>query len=167
VLGENARVPAARDDRRVLVFAGAIVVVVGIMVAGLLFLATGGTQDTPSDRTPVFLGLERELTKKIEDGGPLYFANPFGDNGFWLDLEDGALVALDIVRPGSQQCIVKWREPRHAYVDCDDQDLTSRDLDRFEVIVGKIARNDAPKDAVYVDLRRREPAPSPLVGGGG
>jgi hypothetical protein len=155
-------VPASRDDRRVLVLAGGLVVIIGIAVAVLLFLATGGTQDTPSERTPVFLGLQPELTKKIEDGGPLYFANPFGDDGFWLDLEGGALVALDIVRPGSAHCIVKWRDPRGAYVDCDDQDLTSRDLDRFEVIVGKpSASADAPKDAVYVDLRRREPAPSP------
>jgi hypothetical protein len=73
---------ASRDDRRVLVFAGALVVIVGIVVAGLLFLATGGTQDTPSDRRPVFLGLSHELKSKIREGGPLYFANPFGDNGF-------------------------------------------------------------------------------------
>jgi hypothetical protein len=150
----------------VLVFAGGLVVIVGIAVAGLLFLATGGTQDTPSQRTPVFLGLQPELTKKIKDGGPLYFANPFGDDGFWLDREDGALVALDIVRPGSAHCVVKWRDPRGAYVDCDDHDLTSRDLDRFEVIVGKLSSAaDAPENGVYVDLRHREPAPVQPGGG--
>jgi len=149
------------------VFAGAIVFLVGIAVAGLLFLATGGTEGTPTDRRPVFLGLQPELRDKIEEGGPLYFASPFGDNGFWLDLEDGQLVALDIVRPGTEHCIAKWRDPRQAYVDCDDQDLTSRDLDRFEVIIGKLdARDDAPTDAVYVDLRRREPAPVQPGGGG-
>jgi hypothetical protein len=160
-------VPASQDDRRVLVFAGAIVVAVGVAVAGLLFLATGGTEDTPSQRTPLFLGLQPELVDKIEEGGPLYFANPFADNGFWLDLEDGALVALDIVRPGSPGCIVKWRDPRQAYVDCDDHDLTSRDLDRFQVLVGRpSAQDDAPKDAVYVDLRRREAAPVQTDDGG-
>jgi len=166
MLGENAGVPAAPDDRRILLFAGALVLGAGIAIAGLLFLATGGTQDTPSERRPVFLGLQRELVAKIEEGGPLYFANPFGDNGFWLDLEDGDLVALDIVEPGSDRCIVKWRDPRKAYVDCDDNDLTSRDLDRFALLVGKRdASDDAPKDAVYVDLRRREPAPVQPGGG--
>jgi hypothetical protein len=151
----------------VIVFAGALVVIVGIVVAGLLFLATGGTQDTPTQRRPVFIGLEPELVDKIEEGGPLYFANPFGDDGFWLDLEDGELVALDIVRPGSEHCIAKWRDPRKAYVDCDDQDLTSRDLDRFEVLVGKLDTTpESPKDAVYVDLRQREPAPIQAGGGG-
>jgi hypothetical protein len=160
-------VPPSRDDRQVIVFAGSIVAIVGIVVAGLLFLATGGTEDTPTQRRPMFLGLEPELVDKIEEGGPLYFANPFGDDGFWLDLEDGDLVALDIVRPGSEHCIAKWRDPRKAYVDCDDQDLTSRDLDRFEVLVGKLDTTpESPKDAVYVDLRRREPAPVASGGAG-
>ena len=158
--------PAAPDDRRILVFAGALVLAAGIAIAGLLFFATGGTQDTPSNRRPVFLGLERELAAKIKDGGPLYFANPFGDNGFWLDVESGSLVALDIVRPGTRDCIVKWRDPRHAYVDCDDNDLTSRDLDRFHLTIGRpSASKDAPNDAVYVDLSRREPAPVQPGGG--
>jgi hypothetical protein len=158
-------VPCAPDDRRILLFAGALVVAVGIVIAGLLFLATGGTQDTPSDRRPVFLGLRRELVPTIEKGGPLYFANPFGDKGFWLDVEGGGLVALDIVVPGTSDCIAKWRDPRQAYVDCDDRDLTSRDLDRYHLTIGKPdASRDSPTDAVYVDLRRREPAPVQRAG---
>jgi hypothetical protein len=164
---ENARVPAAPDDRRILVFAGALVLGAGIAVAALLFLATGGTQDTPTVKRPVFLGLARELRSKIKEGGPLYFASPFGDNGFWLDLENGSLVALDIVRPGSKECIVKWRDPRGAYVDCEDHDLTSTALDRFQLVIGRpSASKSAPRDAVYVDLRHREPAPLVETGGG-
>jgi hypothetical protein len=157
-VGENAAVPAAPDDRRVLLFAGGLVLLAGVAVAALLFLATGGTQDTPSASKPLFLGLERELTAKIEEGGPLYFASPFGENGFWLDVEDGRVVALDIVKPGTKDCQVKWRDPRGAYVDCNDQELQAADLDRFTVTVGKLQK-DAPADAVYVDLRVSEPAP--------
>jgi hypothetical protein len=152
-------VPAAPADRQVLVFAGVLVVIAGIAVGALLFFATGGTQDAPTEKKPLFLGVERELVTSITDGGPLYFANPFGDEGFWLALEDGELVALDLVKPGTRDCIVKWRDPRKAYVDCDDNDLQSVDLNRFKVTVGAIEK-DAPKTAVYVDLRVREPAPA-------
>jgi len=155
--------PAAPDDRRVLLFAGGIVVLAGLVVAALIFFATG-TEQNPSDKKPLFLGLERELVAKIDEGGPLYFASPFGENGFWLDLENGRLVALDIVRPGTQGCKVKWRDPRGAYVDCNDEDLQVADLDRFEVTVGKLQK-DAPSDAVYVNLRVSEPAPIPTGGG--
>ena len=158
-------VPASPDDRRVLVFAGVLVAFAGIAVGLLLFFATGGTQDTPSSKEPLFLGIHRELVKKIEEGGPLYFASPFGENGFWLDVEDGQLVALDIVKPGTTDCIVKWRDPRKAYVDCDDQDLQSADLDRFQVSTGSL-QTGAPKNAVYVNLRVREPAPAQTDGGG-
>jgi hypothetical protein len=151
-------VPAAPDDRRVLLFAGVIVLVAGLAVAGLLFLATGGTKDTPSSSKPLFLGLRPELVAKIEEGGPLYFASPFGENGFWLDLEDGEIVALNLVRPGTKDCQVKWRDPRKAYVDCNDQDLQAADLGRYQVTVGKLDA-DAPADAVYVNLKVREPAP--------
>ena len=150
--------PAAPDDRRVLLFAGGIELLAGIAVAALLFLATGGTQDTPSGSKPLFLGLQRELTSKIKEGGPLYFASPFGENGFWLDVENGTLVALDLVKPGTKGCQVKWRDPRGAYVDCHDQDLQAADLARYQVTVGKL-QNNAPRDAVYVNLKIKEPAP--------
>jgi len=163
-VGENAAVPAAPDDRRVLLFAGGIVLLAGLAVAALLFLATGGTQETPSGSKPLFLGLKRELVSKIKQGGPLYFASPFGENGFWLDLENGKIVALDIVKPGTPDCQVKWRDPRNAYVDCNDHDLQATDLDRYHVTVGKLQKN-APKDAVYVSLKIKEPAP--IAPGGG
>ena len=68
-------------------------------------------------------GSRRSSTSKIKDGGPLYFASPFADNGFWLDLEHGQLVALDIVKPGTKDCVVKWKDSHQAYVDCDGNDL--------------------------------------------
>jgi hypothetical protein len=150
-------VPASPADRRILVFAGVLVVFAGVAIALVLFFATG-TQDTASSKAPLFLGIDRELHKKIEEGGPLYFASPFGENGFWLDLEDDQLVALSLVKPGTKDCIVKWRDPRKAYVDCDDNDLQAPDLDRFKITIGSL-QEGAPKDAVYVNLRQRSPAP--------
>jgi hypothetical protein len=158
-------VPASPADRRVLVFAGVLVALAGIAVGLLIFFATGGTQDTPSSKEPLFLGIERELLSKIDEGGPLYFASPFGENGFWLDVEDGELVALSLVKPGTTDCIVKWRDTRKAYVDCDDNDLQAVDLDRFEVTIGSLQKG-APKDAVYVNLRVSEPAPVQPGGAG-
>ncbi|HEU5302361.1 MAG TPA: hypothetical protein VFW06_09030 [Acidimicrobiia bacterium] len=151
--------PAAPDDRRVLLFAAALVVLAGLAIAGLLFLATGGTDQDPLATGPIALGLEPELTARTEEGGPSYIANPFGEHGFWLDLEGGQLVALDIVRPGTRSCIVKWRATKDAYVACNGDRLASTDLARFEVTVAKPAP-DEPAETVFVDLRRREPAPT-------
>jgi hypothetical protein len=157
-VGENAQVPPNTDDRRVLIFAGVIVLLAGLAVMGLLFLATGGTKDTPSADKPLFLGLRHELSKEIKDASPLYFASPFGDNGFWLDVENGKIVALNIVRPGTSNCQVKWKESHDAYVDCNGADLQAADLDRYQVTVGPLQK-DAPADAVYVNLKIKEPAP--------
>jgi len=159
LLGENAAVPAAPDDRRILVFAGGLVVLAGLAIAALLFLVTGGTEQDPSATGPIFLGLEPELAARTEEGGPSYIASPFGEHGFWLDLEAGRLVALDIVRPGTRSCIVKWRATKDSYISCDGARLETTDLARFDVSIGS-ATPDAPADSVYVDLRLRESAPN-------
>jgi len=151
-------VPAAPDDRRILVFAGALVAFAGLAIAALLFLVTGGTQQDPKATGPIALGLEPELTARTEEGGPSYIANPFGQHGFWLDLEAGRLVALDIVRPGTRSCIVKWRATKDSYIACNGDRLASTDLARFEVTIAKPAPGE-PAETVFVDLRRREPAP--------
>lgn len=157
--------PASPDDRRVLVFAGVLVVIAGLFVAGVLFFAMGGSQDPPSKSKPLFLGIVGEKVKGIREEGPQYIANPFGDAGLWLDLEDGQVVVLSALKPGTTDCIMKWRDPRKAYVDsCTDRDFTSRDLDRFRTTIGSV-QDGAPKDALYVDLRVREPAPGDTSGG--
>ncbi len=150
--------PAAPDDRRILVFAGAFVVLAGLAIATLLFLATGGADKSPKETGPIFIGLKPELTSRTKEGGPSYIASPFGEHGFWLDLEDEHLVALDIVRPGTRACIVKWKATKDTYIACNGDRLASTDLARFAVTVGKPAP-DEPANAVFVDLRRRDPAP--------
>jgi hypothetical protein len=151
------RVPPSPADRRLLILTGSFVALAGVLVAGILFLATQqGTSTGP--RKPLFLGLERPLTKSIRDASPLYFANPFGRDGFWLDVEDGKLVALVLQPPGVAHCPVKWKAQQNAYVDCDGRRYQSRDLDHYLVTVG--SRFGSPKDAVFVDLRKRFPAPA-------
>jgi len=131
-------------------------VVAAVFFFGVIVLA-GGREADPGPARPLFIGLKRDLTHTIEQGGPVYFANPFAGDGFWLDLEHGRLVALAIDRPGTTGCVAKWKDPRKAYVDCNDHALTSRELDRYRVTVG--TRDDNPDSSVYVDLRELSPAP--------
>ena len=151
--------PPTRDDRRLLIFTGVFVAVAAVLFAALIYLATN-QQDTPDAKRPFFIGLERSKKKTIrEDNSPQYVPDPTGDQGFWLDIEDGKLVALVLHVPGRPNCIVKWRDPRGGYVDCDDNVLQSEQLDRYKLIIG--SRNGSPKGSVYVDLRKVTPAPDP------
>ncbi len=149
--------PAAPSDRRILVFAVAMVLAAGLLIAAALFFATGGGEGTPRQTKPLYLGLSKELRKSIRKGSPLYFANPFAGNGFWLDLEDGKFVALDLVLPDTSDCTVKWLGRRDSYVDCHGDDVTSRDLDRYQIELGKAGDQG---QGVYVDLRKRISAPA-------
>jgi hypothetical protein len=139
-----------------------LVVLAALLVGALLFLATGGAQGTPT-RKPVYIGLESELYKSINTGGPLYFAHPFGGTGFWLAVDKGALVALVARRPGTTDCTAKWRLPRHAYVDCHGTSLSSEQLDRYSLTYPKVGPEQG---GVVVDFRRVAPAPRPLPAAG-
>jgi hypothetical protein len=152
--------PAAPSDRRILVFAIALVVFAGILIAAALFFATGGDKGDPKQTGPLYLGLASQLRSDIKKGSPLYFANPFGGNGFWLDRKDGSFVALDIVLPNTHDCQVKWRGRVDSYVDCHGDKVGLTDLDQFQVSLrkrGHLGRG------VYVDLRKRIPAESSLT----
>jgi hypothetical protein len=149
-------VPPARSDRSLIIVTGIFVVVAGLLFTAVLFLATGG--DTATGKpAPIFIGAEQGLIDNINEDGPRYFAHPFGGDGFWLDVEDGGLVALVLDAPGSQRCTVKWRDPRNAYIDCRGNPIDPGNLDRYPVIVG--ARAGSPDDSVYVDIRTVDPAP--------
>jgi hypothetical protein len=152
-------VPPSRADRQLLLVTGSFLAVAAVLVAMVLYLATK-QNDSDTKRRPFFIGLERSLKKSIREASPLYFANPQGGDGFWLDIEDGELVALVLDRPGTKDCVVKWREQRNGYVDCEGNVLQSPQLDRHELTVGPRGK-DQPKTAVYVDLRKTSPAPAP------
>jgi hypothetical protein len=146
-----------------LLVTGGLVVLAGIFIAAALILATSGTTRTPDHPRPLCLGDARSLNRAIDQGSPLYFANPFGGNGFWLDKEGGRFVALDLVLPGTRDCTVRWRGRVDSYVDCDGRHRRSTALDRFAVTVPV---RGTRKGGVLVDLRQRIAAPETGAGAG-
>ena len=150
-----AAMPAAPSDRRILVFAIALVTVAGILIAAALFFATGGAKGDPKQTGPLYLGLASELRAEIKKGSPLYFANPFGGNGFWLDRQSGNFVALDIVLPSTRDCQVEWKGRQNSYIDCHGDKVALADLDQFKVTLHNAGSSG---QSVYVDLRKRIPA---------
>jgi hypothetical protein len=152
-------VPASRADRSLLITTGAFVALAGLLVAGALWFATSRDAD-PGPAGPLTIGPEATLKAKISDNdSPLYFASPFADiDGFWLDIEDGRLVALVLDTPAPGKCTAKWKQPRLAYIDCEGNALSSAQLDRYEISI--VRKTDERPRSVIVDLRKREPAPS-------
>jgi hypothetical protein len=151
-------VPPAPSDRRLLLATGALVLVAAAVFAAALFFATGGGQAAPK-RGPVYIGLERDLRNTLKKGPRLYFAHPFGGTGFWLDAENGQLVALVARRPGTQSCTVAWRNLRRGYFDCHDHELHSLQLDRYQLSFPQLGPEAG---GVVVDFRHVLPAPEPL-----
>ncbi|HZP27907.1 MAG TPA: hypothetical protein VFC99_03055 [Acidimicrobiia bacterium] len=152
--------PAAPSDRRILVIAFAMVAAAGVLIAAALFFATGGGKGDPKQTGPLYLGLASDLRSAINKGSPLYFANPFGGNGFWLDRQAGRFVALDLVLPNTHDCEVRWKGRVDSYVDCHGDKVGIDDLDRFAV---RLAPSGNSGQSVYVDLRKRIPAPSTVT----
>jgi hypothetical protein len=148
-------VPPSRSDRQLLLITGTFLAIAAVVAFGLVLLAT---QRKASGDGPFYIGTAGSLERSITKDSPLYFANPTAGDGFWLDVEDSELVALVIDRPGLKDCVVKWKEQRGAYVDCNDEELTSEELDRYKVMIG--SRNGSPKDSVYIDLRTVSPGPN-------
>jgi hypothetical protein len=123
-------------DARLLLAATAAVIAFGVVVAFVIIVATGGGGKVDPTK-PVSLGLASELRKDVEDGGPLFFADPTGGEGVWVDLEGNDLVVYSAVLPGPGKCVVKWRDPRKSYVDCHDRDVKASQLDRYRVTIPK------------------------------
>jgi hypothetical protein len=155
-----APMPAAPSDRRILLIAVVMVAFAGLLIAAALFFATGGGKGDPKQTGPLYLGLASELKAEIKKGSPLYFANPFAGNGFWLDRQDNRFVALDIVLPNTQSCTVKWKGRQDSYVDCHGDKVGINDLDRYQLTLGPSGKSG---QSVYVDLRKRSAAPSTVT----
>jgi hypothetical protein len=147
-------VPPSRSDRQLLLITATFLAIAAVVALGLVLLAT---QRNAAGDGPFYIGTARTLERSITKDSPLYFANPTAGDGFWLDVERGELVALVIDRPGLKDCVVKWKEQRGAYVDCNDEELASEELDRYKVTIG--SRNGSPKNSVYINLRKVSPAP--------
>lgn len=137
---------------------GGAVVIAGLLFTGVLLLATRNNAGQPSNQ-PLFLGIETPKIREIKNSSPQYIANPFGGDGFWLAVEKGKLVALVLDRPGTKNCQVKWKAQINHYLDCNGNELTSRQLARYKVTIG--VRNGSPAHSVFVNLKKTSPAPEP------
>lgn len=152
--------PPSSSDRRLLLVTGSCVLLAGLLVGALIFLATGGAEGTPSPK-PVYIGLESDLRTTLNQGPRLYFAHPFGGTGFWLDVEGGHLVALVARVPGTPSCTVAWKNLSRGYFDCHGRRLSSRQLDRYALQLPKVG---AQQGGVVVDFRHVLPAPQATGG---
>jgi hypothetical protein len=123
-------------------------VAAGLVVAGLLLFATSRGGDAPAG--PFALGSADGLRRNVREEGPVYFADPTGGEGLWLDRRDGELVALVAVPPGGDRdCTVRWRDSIGSYVDCDDRRYSADELAVYPV--------EVRDGLLYVDTRRPSP----------
>jgi hypothetical protein len=150
-------VPTSPSDRKILFFATAAVVVAGLFIAGALFFASG-EGGSPSKYAPFEAGVAHALKTQLQSGGPFYVADPFGGNrSILFALEDGQVVALSTVAPGTTSCTVRWKGSINRFVDCHGERYTSDQLDRFETSIPAVGPQ---KGLLLVDLRHKLPAPS-------
>ena len=148
-----------RSDRRLILTTVVAVVGAAALVVTLLIVFSGGGRRTVQETGPLYLGQKADLNLSLDEGSPLYFANPFGGRGFWLDREDGELVALDVQVPGEPGCSVRWRGRIDTYLDCKGRHLTSDQMARHPI---EISITGSRRNGVYVDLRELDPPPSPI-----
>jgi hypothetical protein len=144
----------APSDRKLILLTGGAVVMAAVFFALVLVFATGSSEPSGSKEGPLYIGPKRDLITTLDEGSPLYFANPFGGRGFWLDRQNGELIALDVGRPDDVDCSVKWKGRVDSYVACDGDRLTKDDLSRYEVTVVETGNR---KGSVLVDLESRVP----------
>jgi hypothetical protein len=150
-------VALARSDAKLLLLAAGGVIVAGVLVAAVLLLATGRA-GSPTKYVAFPAGDATAIRKDLKSGGPFFFPDPFGGNrNILLAIEDGQVVALSNVKPGTSNCHVRWRGSINSFVDCHDDKVKSTDLARYQTEIGTVG---ADKGELLVDLRHRAPAPA-------
>ncbi len=146
-----------RSDTKLLLLAAGAVIVAGVLVAAVLLLATSRA-GSPTKYTAFPAGDATAIHSELKDGGPFFYPDPFGgDRNILLALEDGKVVALDDIKPGTKACRVRWRGSINSFVDCHDDKVRTTDLARYQSEIGELGDN---KGELLVDLRHREPAPA-------
>ncbi|MGZ4695729.1 MAG: hypothetical protein ACXWA3_19055 [Acidimicrobiales bacterium] len=146
-----------RSDTKILLVAAGAVIVAGLLVAAVLLLATSRAS-SPTKYVAFPAGDATAIRADLKKGGPFFYPDPFGGNrNILLALEDGKVVALADIKPGTKDCRVRWKGSIDSFVDCHDHKVKSTSLERYQSEVGKIGNN---KGELLVDLRHREPAPA-------
>jgi len=144
-----------RGDTRFLVVTTLAVLVFGLVVAAIILLVTGRAKN-PEIKGPVAFGIARNLKEKAKQGGPFAFAGNSGDDGFWIAIEDGKLVALKIQKPGTKDCNVIWRGSKNTFEDCNGDPITTGRLARYPI---EIPTKGGQKGVLLVDLSKTIPPP--------
>jgi hypothetical protein len=146
-----------RSDAKILLVAAGAVIAAGLLVAAVLLFTTSRA-GSPTKYVAFDAGVAVSIRKDLKSGGPYFVPDPFGgDRSILLAIEDGKVVALSDVKPGTKDCRVRWRGSIDSFVDCHDHKLQSTDLARYQTEVGEIG---AQKGELLVDLRLRQPPPS-------
>jgi hypothetical protein len=145
---------ARKGDTRLVLGATAAVIVAGLLVAAAILLVTGRAK-TPEPDGPVTFGVAKTLREKVAEGGPVAYAGTRGDDGFWVAIEDGELVALVVQQP-RLGCNVRWRGSVDSFT-CGDAEVESRDLERYRVVIPKRGEE---KGRFLVDLRDVQAPPN-------
>jgi hypothetical protein len=141
----------ARDDLRLLVFAGAAVLLAGIAVAVLLFVSTDRGGAPPRDPQPVRFGPESSIRGQLEEG-PFFVPDQFGGNrSFWIAEESGEIVAIATHQRDLPRCSVKWKAQLDRF-ECGSERFTSDELERFELTIPAAGDDEG---VVTIDVRRR------------
>jgi hypothetical protein len=154
-------VPLQRSDAKLLLVAAGGVIAAGLLVAAVLLLATSRAS-SPTKYEPFDAGVAVSIHKELKDGGPYFVPDPFGGNrSILLALEDGKIVALSDIKPGTTDCRVRWRGSVNSFADCHDEKLKSTDLARYRAEVGLTGSS---KGELLIDLRHKDPAPSSTSG---
>lgn len=147
----------SRSDAKLLLVATGAVVLAGLLVAAVLLLATSRAS-SPTKYQPFDAGVAKSIKKDLKDGGPYFVPDPFGgDRSILLAIEDGNVVALSDITPGTKDCRVRWKGSINSFVDCHDDKLKSTDLARYRTEIGLTG---AAKGELLIDLRHKDPAPS-------
>ena len=111
------------------------------------------------DDEPSVLPYLKAIKQSLREGGPYYVPDPFGGNrSILFALENGEVVALSNIVPGTKDCAIRWRGSVNRFQDCNGDRFTSEQLDRFEATVDETGSG---KGLLFVNLRRKLTAPSP------
>ena len=149
-------VPASRSDAKLLLLATGAVIIAGLLVAAVLLITTSRAS-SPTKYTAFDAGVARSIRNDLKDGGPFFVPDPFGGNrSILLAIEDGKVVALSDILPGTESCRIRWRGSKDTFVDCNDKNLESTDMARYRTEIGLLGAN---KGELLIDLRDRAAPP--------
>lgn len=147
-----------KQDVKILLVATGAVILAGLVVAAVILVGTG-RQSAQKKAGPFPAGLASAMRSDLKQGGPYFFPDPFGgDKNMLLALEDGKIVALSNIVPGSKTCTVRWKGSENTFLDCHGDKLKSTELARY---ASSVAEDGNLKGILLIDPRQLLPPPNP------